>query len=261
MSRKGSVPVSVATTTHDAWADVRRALERSGEGSPLARSCARLRSLNPEYPRMYAIAAMANETKRRWWQLAGGLESGRVDQMMARSMDDLDLPDAAAIQVATALVHAVVGRVAALFVLERRAWDPGVDNLWIHMDSDGCIDWAGVASPVLRVLPEDDLAGAPGAVALPCEEALVVWTAHRCITSLEAIARSISDRAPLESRTFWSLVGDSVLGASTYVPVLAGTYESDCARRGQALLDAFVAAGAPVRTRPASAGRLRLRAS
>ncbi len=253
--------MTVATRTHDAWADVKRSSERSGEGSPLARSCTRLRSLNPDYPRMYAVATMANESKRRWWQLSAGLEGGRVDQMVARSMEDLDVPEAAAIQVATALIHAVVGRVTALFVLERRAWDPGIDNLWIHMDSDGCIDWAGVASPVLRVLSGDGLAGQPGAVAFPCEQALAVWTAHRCHTSLEAVLRSITRRAPIDSRTFWSLVGDSVLGASTYVPVLAGTYASDCARRGQVLLDAFVAAGVPVRTRPATAGRMRLRAS
>lgn len=253
--------MSLTVSTADAWADVHRSLGRNGDGSPLARSCTRLRSLNPDYPRMYAVASMAGEGKRRWWQLAGGLENGRVDQMISRSLEDLKVPEAAAIQVATALIHAVVGRVAALLVLEGRAWDPGIDNLWIHMDSDGGIDWAGVTSPVLRVLQTDPMDGSPGTVSLPCEEALFVWTAHRCITSLEAILRSISERAPLDGRTFWSLVGDSVLGASTYVPVLAGTYASDSVRRGQELLDAFVAAGAPVRSRPASMGRLRLRAS
>lgn len=253
--------MSVATTTSDAWADVHRSLERTAESGPLARSCTRLRSLNPDYPRMYAVAAMANEGKRRWWQLAAGLEDGRVDAMIARSLEDLKVQESAAIQVATALVHAVVGRVVALLVLEGRAWDPGIDNLWIHMDSDGGIDWAGVTSPVLRVLPGDSLASSPGTVQLPCEEALFVWTAHRCITSLEAVLRAVGDRAPIDARTFWSLVGDSILGASTYVPVLAGTYASDSARRGQALLDAFVAAGAPVRSRPSSTGRLRLRAS
>ena len=181
-------------------------------------------------------------------------------------MEDLEEPESAAIQVATALVHAVVGRVSAMLVLEGRAWDPGIDNLWIHMDSDGCIDWAGVTSPVLRVLPGDALADEPGAVTLPCEQALLVWTAHRCITSLEAVLRSFASRSPIDARVFWSLVGDSVLGASTLVPVLAGTYASESARRGQALLDAFVAAGAPVRNRPVRnrtvpIGRTRARAS
>lgn len=253
--------MSVAFSTADAWADVHRSPGRSNDGGPLARSCTRLRSLNPDYPRMYAVASMATEAKRRWWQLACGLEDGRVDHMLARSLEDLGAPESAAIQVATALVHSVVGRVAALLVLEGRAWDPGIDNLWIHMDSDGGIDWAGVTSPTLRVLPGDPLESAPGTVVLPCEEALVLWTAHRCITSLEEILTAIAKRVPLDARTFWSLVGDSVLGASTYVPVLAGTYASDSARRGQALLDAFVSAGAPVRSRPAALGRIRLRAS
>ncbi|WP_245865786.1 hypothetical protein [Rhodococcoides kyotonense] len=231
------------------------------EGSPLARSCVKLRALNPDYPRMYAVAAMAHEAKRRWWQLGVGLEDGRTDQMLARSMEDLRSPDAAATQVATALIHAIVGRVAALVVLEGRAWDPGIDNLWIHMDSDGGIDWAGLSSPVLRILPGDKLEGKQGTVTLPCEEALLVWTAHRCITSLHAVRRAVGDRAPLDVRTFWSLVGDAILGASTYVPVLAGAHMADGARRGQAMLDAFVAAGAPVRSRPSMPTRVRTRAS
>lgn len=253
--------MSVATTTSAAWAEVHRSITRIDDGGALSRSCIELRALNPDYPRMYAIASMAQEAKRRWWQLGVGLEDGRTDQMLARSLEDLRLPEAAAAQVATALIHAVVGRVAALIVLEGRAWDPGIDNLWIHMDSDGGIDWAGVSSPMLRVLPGDHLEGQPGAVTLPCEEALLVWTAHRCITSLHAVLRSIGARGPLDARTFWSLVGDAVLGASTYVPVLAGARVSDGARRGQALLDAFVAAGAPVRSRLSTAARLRSRAS
>ncbi|MDJ0394103.1 hypothetical protein QMK17_12265 [Rhodococcus sp. G-MC3] len=238
-----------------------RSLGRNGDGGPLARSCARLRTLNPDYPRMYAVASMGDEAKRRWWQLASGLEDGRIGRMINRSLDDLEVPESAAIQVATALVHAVVGRVSALLVLEGRAWDPGIDNLWIHMDSDGGVDWAGVASPTLRVLPEASPEPTRGTVTLPCEEALLVWTAHRCITSLEKILAAIADCVPLDSRIFWSLVGDSILGASTYVPVLAGIHSSNSARRGQALLDAFVSAGAPVRSRPVALGRVRPRVS
>jgi hypothetical protein len=133
--------------------------------------------------------------------------------------------------------------------------------LWIHMDSDGGIDWAGVASPILRVLPEDPAAGDPGTVTLPCEQALLVWTAHRCLTSLGSVYRAISERAPLDARVFWALVGDAILGASTYVPILAGTGPSAGTRRGQLLLDAMVAAGAPVRSRVGVPGRQRLRAS
>ncbi|OZE74284.1 hypothetical protein CH305_21650 [Rhodococcus sp. 15-649-2-2] len=253
--------MSVATAAFSSWADVHRFSNRSDGTAQLADSCETLRALNPDYPRMYAVAAMANEGKRRWWQLAVGLTDGRVERMYSRSLEDLDVPEAAAVQVATALIHAVVGRVSALLVLEARAWDPGIDNMWIHMDSDGGIDWAGVASPILRVLPEDPSAGEPGTVTLPCEEALLVWTAHRCTTSLGAVFRAISERAPLDVRVFWALVGDAILGASTYVPILAGASASDGARRGQILLDAMVDAGAPVRSRAGVPGRARLRVS
>lgn len=252
--------MSVATPATAGWSDVQRFSGRSGGSGPLADACATLRALNPDYPRMYAVAAVADEAKRRWWQLSAGLRDGRVEQMYRRSLEDLHIPESAAVQVATALIHAVVGRVAALLVLDARAWDPGIDNLWIHMDSDGGIDWAGVASPTLRVLADDPIAHDTETVTLPCERALLLWTAHRCMTSLEAVFRAVSERAPLDFGVFWGLVGDAILGASTYVPILAGARPSDGAGRGQALLDAMVAVGAPVRCRAVLPGRPKLRA-
>ncbi|QCQ91195.1 hypothetical protein [Rhodococcus sp. SGAir0479] len=224
----------------------------------LTHACSRLRAIVPDYPRVYAVATMAEQGKRRWWPIAAcardeGLPAGaprdRVGQMYARLLEDLRSPDAAITQVAAALVHAVVGRVAALVVLEGRAWDPGVDNLWIHMDNDNGIDWAGVADGRLRVLPDDALADRRDVVTLPCERALAVWTAHRCLTSLAAIRRALDATAHLDSVRFASLVADAVLGAATYVPIRAGSSRSVAARRGQDLLDAFEAAGVPVRTR------------
>lgn len=252
--------MSAVTSRSTGWPDVYRFSGRVGGTTVLDDSCAMLRALNPEYPRMYAVAAMANESKRRWWQLGSGPTSGRFEQMYRRSLEDLRVPEAAAVQVATALIHAVVGRVTALLAVQARVWDPGVENLWIHMDSDGGIDWAGVASPILRVLPQDPASGASGSVTLPCEEALLVWTAHRCITSLELVLTAMSEHAPLDDRVFWALVGDAILGASTYVPILAGANASDSARRGQLLLDAMVAVGLPVRSRVGS-DRQRLRVS
>ncbi|MGF7120467.1 hypothetical protein AB4Z09_10835 [Rhodococcus sp. TAF43] len=227
------------------------------EATALADSCSRLRDVSPDYPRVYAVATMAHQGKRRWWPIAsctgGGepaeLQGHRVGQMYERMLDDLHSPDAAAIQVASALVHAVVGRVAALVVLEGRAWDPGVDNLWIHMDSDSGIDWAGVVDDTLRVLPDDGLAGSRDVVTLPCERALLVWTAHRCVTSLSAIRCALDGFASVDQLRLGSLVADAVLGVTTRVPILAGSSQSVASRRGQGLLDAFEAAGVPVRTR------------
>ncbi|EOM75051.1 hypothetical protein DW322_14145 [Rhodococcus rhodnii] len=217
--------------------------------SPLESSRDRLRDLNPEYPRMYAVAAMMDEGKRRWWALADAPGNDRVGRMYRRVLLDLPDPEAAALQVADSLIHAVVGRVAALIVLEGRAWDPGVENLWIHMDNDEGADWAGVLDEVVRVLPDDPAAGMPGTVTLPCERALAVWTAHRCLSSLTATLTAVTACAPVDPARFWSSVGQSILGAAGCVPLLAGGGESTGHRRGQLLLDAFTAAGVPVRRR------------
>ncbi|CAM2891145.1 Ferric iron reductase FhuF-like transporter [Prescottella defluvii] len=227
------------------------------EGTALAGSCSRLRDISPDYPRVYAVALMAHQGKRRWWPIAACAADSepaappahRVGRMYERLLDDLNSPEAAAIQVASALVHAVVGRVAALVVLEGRAWDPGVDNLWIHMDSDGGIDWAGVESDTLRVLPDDILACSRDVVVLPCEEALLVWTAHRCVTSLSAIRCALDGCARIDPTRFGGLVADAILAAASRMPMLAGTSRSVATRRGQGLLDAFEAAGVPVRAR------------
>ena len=45
-------------------------------------ACSRLRALQPEHPRVYAVAAMADQGKRRWWRLAEGTAAahcGRVE--------------------------------------------------------------------------------------------------------------------------------------------------------------------------------------
>ncbi|MDI9913780.1 hypothetical protein [Rhodococcus sp. IEGM 1379] len=214
-----------------------------------ARTCARLRALNPDCPRVYAVAAMSDEGKRRWWRLSTGLESDRVDHLLSRSLQDLDNSEAAATQVATSLIHAIVGRVAASIVADGTAWDPGLENLWIHMDNDSSIDWAGVADETLRVAPGSSQYGRDGVVEMPCEAALSIWAAHRCLTSLRAVHSAVSRRAPIDSVRFWGLVGESILGATAYVPILAGEGETAAWRRGQGLLDAFVGAGVPVRAR------------
>ncbi|TQF68460.1 hypothetical protein FK531_14155 [Rhodococcus spelaei] len=215
----------------------------------LAESCTRLRAVHRDYPRVYAVAEMAEQPKRRWWALAQGIRGDRLHRMVARALEDVGDLEAAGAEVAAALIHAVVGRVAALVVLEGRAWDAGLDNLWIHMDSDGCIDWAGVADPVLRVLPGDCWSGSPAAVTVPCERALLMWTACRCRTALSVVFDALVCVAPVDRALLWAMVGESVLGAATLMPVLGGVPESVATRRGQGLLDAFEAVGVPVRAR------------
>ena len=72
---------------------------------------------------------------------------------------EMDSPVAAAQQLAATLAHVVIGRVIPLLVLEGRAWDTGLENLWVHVDSEGAIDWVGVVDPTLRALPDDPFFG------------------------------------------------------------------------------------------------------
>jgi hypothetical protein len=208
---------------------------------------ARLRALAAGSPRVYAVACIDEEPKRRWWSLGGSERTERIELLYRRSREDVDEPRIAAEQVAAALIHAVVGRVLAPLALEGRVWDPGLDNLWLHQDSDGCIDWAGVADDTLRVLPGDRAASGREVVVLPCEEAMAVWTAHRAVTALTAVHEAVQRCAPLDGARFWAMVGRAVVTGASQLPVLGGASRRTAARRGQQLLDAFVAAGHPVR--------------
>ncbi|UGT44456.1 hypothetical protein LTV02_14135 [Nocardia yamanashiensis] len=212
-----------------------------------ARACTRLRALQPEHPRVYAVAAMSEQGKRRWWRLADGVREGRIELMYRRHAAEMSNADIAAEVVATALIHAVVGRVLAMVVSEGRAWDPGLENLWLHTDNDGGIDWAGLADTTIRVIDGDLLTGEPGVVALPCEAALYVWLAARCEPALVLIQEALGRCAGLGARRFWSLVAESVVGAATYVPALANTSSAQGAKRGQDMLAALADRGLPVR--------------
>ncbi|MGQ4619360.1 hypothetical protein [Nocardia sp. R7R-8] len=211
------------------------------------RACARLRALQPEHPRVYAVAAIAEQGKRRWWQLADGVREGRVELMVRRHAAEMISADIAAEVVATALIHAIAGRVVALLVAEGRAWDPGLENLWIHTDNDGGIDWAGLSDTAIRVVDGDPLAGGRDVVTLPCEQAMYVWLAHRCQSALAVVQRNLAHCSGLSARRFWSLVAESIAGASAYVPDLARTDSVVGARRGQALLAAMAERGLPMR--------------
>lgn len=218
------------------------AAERPFEGTR-----ARLLALAAGAPRVYAVACIDEEPRRRWWFLGGPERQQRIELLYNRALADVGDPRIAAEQVAGSLIHAVIGRVLAPFALDGRVWDPGLDNLWVHQDSDGCIDWAGVADDTLRVLPADPASDHRDVVVLPCERAMAVWTAHRAVTALSAIYASIREIAPLDAGRFWAIVGRTVVTGASQLPLLCGASLRTAGRRGQLLLDAFVAMGFPVR--------------
>jgi hypothetical protein len=227
---------------------------------PLHESSRRLRELYPECPRVYGVAVMSDLTRRRWWPLTDALTTGRMAAMFQIGAVEMDSPVAAAQQLAATVAHVVLGRVIPLLVLEGRAWDTGLENLWVHVDSEGAIDWVGVVDPTLRALPDDpffdrlNCAGAAqfareGMVALPGEAALTTWVAHRSHRALQPLFSKICDVSggAVSMASMWHIVGAAVVGAATHVPLLARSSELISMRRGQAVLDALAGFGLPVR--------------
>jgi hypothetical protein len=232
---------------------------------PLHESSRRLRELYPECPRMYGVAVMSDLSRRRWWPLADAITTERLHTMFGIAAAEMDSEVAAAHQLAATLAHVVIGRVIPLVVLEGRGWDTGLENLWVHVDSEGAIDWVAVVDPTLRVLPDDPFfddrgeAGAAhdardGVVRLPSEAALTTWVAHRSHRALEPVFAKLFDicNGAISQSSMWHTVGAAVVGAATHVPLLARSSELTSMRRGQAVLDALVGFGLPVRgaTRP-----------
>lgn len=226
---------------------------------PLHESSRRLRGLCPECPRMYGVAVMGDVTRRRWWPLMEALTTDRLTTMVDAAVAETASRAAAARHIAGALTHVVVGRVLPLLMLEGRAWDVGLENLWVHVDSDGSIDWVGVVDPTLRALPDDPFFTGPtarprttaadGIIALPGEAALATWTAHRAHRALEPLFGALGEAGAgaITPEAMWQIVGSAVVGAATLVPVMAGSGELTSMRRAQAVLDALAGFGLPVR--------------
>jgi hypothetical protein len=233
---------------------------------PLHESSGRLRGLYPECPRVYGVAVMSDLSRRRWWPLVEALRTDRLREMFEIGALEMGSPVAAAQQLAATLAHVVLGRVIPLVALEGRAWDTGLENLWVHVDSEGAIDWVGVVDPTLRALPDDpffhahgDNRGGPadagadhardGIVCLPGEAALTTWVAHRSHRALEPLFAKLFDVSggAVSMALMWHIVGAAVVGVATHVPLLARSSELTSMRRAQAVLDALVGFGLPVR--------------
>ncbi|MGE2835936.1 iron reductase [Mycobacterium sp. SMC-4] len=225
---------------------------------PLHESSRRLRELYAACPRVYGVAVMGDLSRRRWWPLAELVTTDRLSRMFEAGLAETDSAPAVAQQLAATFAHVVVGRVVPLLVLEGRAWDTGLENLWAHVDSEGAIDWVGVKDPTVRALPDDPYFGGrdctgrfidEGIVALPSEAALTTWVAHRSHRALAPLFLRLAEvsSGAMPVSAMWHVVGGTVVGAATQIPLLAGSSEVVSMRRGQAVLDAFVGFGLPVR--------------
>ena len=234
---------------------------------PIHESSRRLRELHRECPRVYGVAVMADLSRRRWWPLGEILTTDRLPAMFDAAVAETQNRATAAKQLAATFAHVVIGRVIPLLVLEGRAWDPGLENLWVHVDSTGALDWVGVVDPTVRGLPDDPYfdgrkmmgvarSAQDGIIALPNEAALTTWIAHRSHDSLGPLFHRLAvvSGDAMTMASMWHVVGGSVVAASTRVPLLAGSSELVSTRRAQAVLDALVGFGLPVRGTPRSTG-------
>ena len=222
---------------------------------PIHASSSRLRALDPDCPRVHGVAVMGDLSRRRWWPLTELMTTDRLSRMFAAGLAEIGNPATVTQQLAATFAHVVVGRVIPLLVLEGRAWDTGPENLWVHVDSEGAIDWVGVVDPTLRALPDDPaLAGRhtrrrEGILALPSEAALTTWVAHRSHRALGPLFTRLSaegdEATPVSA--MWHAVGAAAVSAATQIPLLAGSSEAVSMRRTQAVLDALVSFGLPVR--------------
>lgn len=224
---------------------------------PVHESCRRLRDLAPRYPRVYGVAVLADVNPSRWWPVDSRRTTELLPVMFETATRDMGRR-AAARQLAATLTHDILGRMLPLVLLEGRAWDVGLENLWMHVDKDSAIDWIAIVDPTLRVLPDDPCLlnlcsaaqgrGTPreAIVVLPGEPALTTWVAHRChrsLTPLFAALNDVSDRA-LPVATMWHTVASTIIGVAAQLSDVGG---DAVARRSQAILDAMAGFGLPVR--------------
>lgn len=208
-----------------------------------------LGSFRAGYPKFYSMADLGMQSRRRWVPLEQAVDSGRVEMMFRNYFAESGDIRFSTYLVAEAFSHGVIGRAVASFVTTGRVWDTGAENLAVRTDIEGGLDWAGVRDTTLRMLPGDPVAGSPGTVVLPCEQALAQWLACRSRTTLTPVFEGLSEVTKCGVDTLWSMAGECVLGAATIVPTFAETSAETGYRRGQFVLQALHDAGLAVRRR------------
>jgi hypothetical protein len=213
--------------------------------SALAATLERLRGLRPAYPETYTVR-IGVPAEPGWRSLADAAPD--VAQWCARAREEDNpgrLASVAATSVAGTLVHAVLGRVCAAVLLERRAWDVRAGHLFVHADTGR----VAVRDASLLVLPGDVAAGDPGVEVVADTDALLDRVAEAAVATLGPLLDAVRAATRYGLVPLWNGVGDAVRGAATYVPLYAGTDRAAAAELGDALVDALAAHGARIRHR------------
>ncbi|OZM76278.1 hypothetical protein [Pseudonocardia sp. MH-G8] len=213
--------------------------------SALAATVERLRGLRPAYPDTYAVR-IGVPPEPGWRSLPEAAEDVAHWCARAREQDNPGrLASVAATSVAGTLVHAVLGRVSAAILLERRAWDVRPGRLWVHPDTGQ----VAVRDASLLVLPDDAAAGDPGVEVVADTAALLDRVAGAAVATLGPLLDAVRAATRYGLVPLWNGVADAARGAATYVPLYAGTDREASAELGAALVDALTAHGARIRHR------------
>jgi hypothetical protein len=213
--------------------------------SALADTVGRLRGLRPEYPDAYAVQ-IGLPAEPGWRTLADAAGDVATWCAQARERDNpARLASVAATTVGGGLVHAVLGRVTAALVLERRAWDVRAAHLAVHPATDR----VAVRDASLFVLPDDPAAGHPDAHVLPDLPALLDTVAAAAVTTLRPLLDAVRAATRYGLVPLWNSAADAVRSAATYAPLYAGADREQARAVGAALVDALAAHGARIRDR------------
>jgi hypothetical protein len=204
----------------------------------------RLRALRPDHPQSYGVRIGVPE-EPGWLPLdAVDVDAWCAD---ARVRDNpRGLASVAATAVGGALTHAVIGRVTAALLLDRRAWHVDAANLAAHPERGE----AAVRSPRLLVLPDDPAAGAPDATVVADLAALLDRVAAGAVATLTPLFDAVRAATRYGLAPLWNGLADSVRSAATYVPIYAGGVPG-ASELADALIEALIANGAWIRARGA----------
>lgn len=213
--------------------------------SALVTTVERLRGLRPEYPDSYA-PCIGVPQQPGWTALADAVPQVAEWCARAREQDNpARLASVAATTVGGALVHAVLGRVTAALVLERRAWDTRAAHLAVHADTGRL----AVRDATLLVLPDDPAAGHPDAVVVPDLPALLHRVAADAVETLRPLLDAVRAATRYGLVPLWNSAADAVRSAAHYAPLYAGVRGDGPRELGAALVDALAAHGARLRDR------------
>ena len=200
---------------------------------------------------------MADVGRRRWWPLAGALarlDCAGCSITAAGEMDSRVRRVAAGRDACRTPWRARVSRAGDP---RGRAWDPGLENLWVHCRLRRRHRLGRRRRPHPPGAAERSRRG-DNVVRLPSEAALTTWIAHRCHRALQPL---FSTGSTTSAGARWRVrdVGHRRIGCGRRRhagSAVGRLIELGGMRRGQAVLDALVSFGLPVRRGCAGNGLL-----